>query len=466
MYPLRYLMMIPMTAFAVLTACSSNVKKAELPADANAQTEISRLNEDMAQARRDNVDVASPQNYNKADKAMSKAKSLAEREKDREDILEQVAISRGYLNEATSRATTTKEQLSDLLKARSEAKTAKAEVYFKSQFADVDRQLESETWNFEKGKGDLSQKKREALQQSYMNLESKALQKTHLGDARALIDNAEKNGAKKYAPRSLASAKVKLKSAERIIDTNRHDETAIQAATNDATAEARKLVLVNQNARKANGLSAEEVALSMTAKDLELQSASEQINRREEALQESASEKEAALAEKDSEIQAQEAALATATQQKSELEKRDTFNQTLADAQKEFSKDEAEVYRQGDSLLIRLKAGTFASGSADLASPAFATLNKVNAVVSKVGADKVIVEGHTDSTGSKAVNQELSEKRAKTVADFIASSKVVEQDQIEAEGLGFEKPVAPNSTREGRAQNRRVDIIITPKAIE
>ncbi len=466
MYPLRYLMMIPMTAFAVLTACSSNVKKADIASDANPQTEIQRLNDDMAQARRDNVDIASPQNYNKADKALSKAKTWAEKEKDRQDILEQVAISRGYLNEATTRATATKEQLSDVLKARSEARAANAPEYYKTQFADIDHKLESETWNFEKGKGTISQAKREALQEGYMNLESKALQKTHLGDARALIDNAEKNGAKKYAPRSLESAKSKVTSAEKIIAANRHDRTAIESAANEATAEARKLVLVNQNARKAKGLSAEEVGLSMTSKDLELQSAAEQINRREEALEDSASAREAALAEKDGEIQAQGAALATAKRQNSELERKDSFNQALADAQKEFNKDEAEVYRQGDSLLIRLKAGNFASGSADLASPAFATLNKVNSVVSKIGADKVMVEGHTDSTGSKAKNQELSERRAKTVADFIASSKVIEQGQIQSEGLGFAKPVAPNSTKEGRAQNRRVDIIITPKSLE
>jgi outer membrane protein OmpA-like peptidoglycan-associated protein len=93
-------------------------------------------------------------------------------------------------------------------------------------------------------------------------------------------------------------------------------------------------------------------------------------------------------------------------------------------------------------------------------------LNKVKDIVAKLDAQKVTVEGHTDSTGSKQANQVLSEKRAATVAQFITSSNVVNSSQVESHGMSYDRPLATNKTKEGRAQNRRVDIIITPKSVE
>lgn len=459
MYPIRLVLLIPTISVGILLGCSSSVKKADIPADANPVTEISRLEQEMSQAKANNVDVASPQNYNKAQKAFEEAKEMSSKDKAPEKILNQVAIAQGALNEANAKAPSTKEQLSDLMQARTDAKTAKADEYYKIQMAEIDRNLKDVTWEYEKGKGHIAQKRREAIQKSYLDLESKSIQKTHLSDVRAMIENAEKNGAKKYAPKSLATAQAKLKNAETVIDNNRHDESQIQTVSQEARAEAKKLMVITQNARKAKGLSPEEVALDLNAKETQLAIANQQIDRREEALQETTSEKNAEIAARDRQIAQGTAALSAS-------QKKEDFNTALADAQKEFSKDEAEVYRQGDSLLIRLKTGTFASGSADLAAPAFTTLNKVNNVVSKIDAEKVVVEGHTDSTGSKEANQKLSEARAKTVANFISSANVIERNQIEAEGMGYEKPVATNKTKEGRAQNRRVDILITPKAIE
>lgn len=67
------------------------------------------------------------------------------------------------------------------------------------------------------------------------------------------------------------------------------------------------------------------------------------------------------------------------------------------------------------------------------------------------------VEGHTDTTGSKSYNQLLSEKRSDAVKKYLAS-KGVDASKIQAIGFGFEKPVASNKTKDGRAENRRVDV--------
>jgi len=75
----------------------------------------------------------------------------------------------------------------------------------------------------------------------------------------------------------------------------------------------------------------------------------------------------------------------------------------------------------------------------------------------------VSVVGHTDSTGPEAYNQKLSEKRAKSVAAYLEQSKNISDNNIDVEGKGESEPVASNSTREGRAQNRRVTISVEGK---
>lgn len=483
MYPIRVLVLIPTIAFGLLTGCSSN-PKSEVAADPVTQAEIARLEVQMSDAHQNNVDVASPRAYKEAQENFEDAKDLQKKQADRSKVMDKVNKAQGALNEATSKAGRTQESLTDVLSARKAALVANAEGHYKIEMAQADKNLVDETWNYEKGKGSISQKKREAIRKSYETLELRSLQKTHLGEARRLIENAEKNDAKKFAPRSLETAKAKLKGAEQKISSNRTDKTAIEAAAVEATAEARKLVQINQNARRAKGLSAEEIALGTYAKDQELASASQQIERRDEALTESAQEREAALAasaqdkeaalaakdselsERDRELAARNSALVAVNSEKSALERQAEFNKALADAQKEFSKDQAEVYRQGDNLLIRLKSATFATGSADLAGPALPVLNKVKDLVAKIDAEKVVVEGHTDSTGTAAGNQKLSELRAETVAQFITSSNVVNSSQVETQGMSFDRPLASNKTKEGRAQNRRVDIIITPKALK
>jgi outer membrane protein OmpA-like peptidoglycan-associated protein len=73
----------------------------------------------------------------------------------------------------------------------------------------------------------------------------------------------------------------------------------------------------------------------------------------------------------------------------------------------------------------------------------------------------MIVEGHTDSQGSEASNQELSQRRAQSVRDYLVS-RGVPNDIISATGVGQHRPVSDNTTATGRANNRRVEIIVQP----
>ena len=86
-------------------------------------------------------------------------------------------------------------------------------------------------------------------------------------------------------------------------------------------------------------------------------------------------------------------------------------------------------------------------------------LNQVAEQVSAIELETLIATGHTDSTGPDAYNQKLSERRANSVKEYLVS-RGVPADRIYTEGKGEAEPVATNATREGRAQNRRVEIEI------
>ncbi|MDA8132282.1 MAG: OmpA family protein [Elusimicrobia bacterium] len=108
----------------------------------------------------------------------------------------------------------------------------------------------------------------------------------------------------------------------------------------------------------------------------------------------------------------------------------------------------------------------FASGSADLGPRAADVLGPVSAVLNKLPND-VIVEGHTDSvpikSGKFATNWELSAARANAVVGLLASKYSVPQDRLIAAAYGEYRPVADNDTSEGRARNRRIEIVVPRK---
>jgi len=122
----------------------------------------------------------------------------------------------------------------------------------------------------------------------------------------------------------------------------------------------------------------------------------------------------------------------------------------------------AQVTRDGESLLVNFPGQiTFATDSASIKPEFFGTLNSVVDTLNRYPQSYLDVVGHTDSTGSEAYNQALSERRANSVADYMRTRGVAPQ-RIAAYGLGMSQPIASNSTPEGRQQNRRVELRITP----
>jgi outer membrane protein OmpA-like peptidoglycan-associated protein len=120
------------------------------------------------------------------------------------------------------------------------------------------------------------------------------------------------------------------------------------------------------------------------------------------------------------------------------------------------------VARQGDNLVLRMPSDvTFASNQSSI-SPRFnATLDDVAAVLNRYDQSIIDIVGHADSDGADDYNLNLSRQRASSVAQALVSRNVL-GDRIFVDGLGESAPIAANTTPEGKAQNRRVEILIRP----
>lgn len=120
----------------------------------------------------------------------------------------------------------------------------------------------------------------------------------------------------------------------------------------------------------------------------------------------------------------------------------------------------AEVVKTNDGLRVTLKNEIlFSVNSAELSADAQKTLSDLNRVLKKYPENIIVVEGHTDNTGSEATNQSLSEKRAKAVYDYLLGTGL-KTYSMSYKGFGLTQPVADNSTEDGRAKNRRVNLDI------
>ena len=120
------------------------------------------------------------------------------------------------------------------------------------------------------------------------------------------------------------------------------------------------------------------------------------------------------------------------------------------------------VTRMGDRIVLNMPSNvTFATDQDQVIPPFYPTLDSVAIVLNKFNRTLIDVNGHTDSTGSLAHNQGLSERRAASVANYLAS-RGVDQRRMSTMGFGPSQPIASNATPDGRAQNRRVEVMIAP----
>jgi outer membrane protein OmpA-like peptidoglycan-associated protein len=140
------------------------------------------------------------------------------------------------------------------------------------------------------------------------------------------------------------------------------------------------------------------------------------------------------------------------------------MDRQYVDLEASFADTGVTVERRGDALVIMLPADvTFAFDRSEIRPRFFGVLNAFAETLRNYPGSDVEVVGHTDSVGSETYNLALSERRGRTVAEYLVA-RGVEPARLTVEAMGESEPIASNATAEGRAANRRVELIIHPRA--
>lgn len=447
----------PFTTFATaltlfgaisLTACSHAPPNAGISNDTNPRDEISQMSQKLQEAQEANIDVLARPLYMKSASYLKEAKSDLANGQKQSEVLNDLRFSKTYLGDAYNEAKGRDTKAPGLFEARQAALKAGAAKYsgINGELDNVDDDVADVADRL----GGISTAQLAEYQTKYINLERRAVVQTQLGDAQAKINGAREDRAENRAPKTFKKAELSLRNAESVIGTNVRAPEAFAAAVATADADAELLSEVTKT-QKANGKGmTESSALQMVSQNRQISSLKKDLS----TTKSDVATAESQLAENEKALDAKQAELGTA-------EASVALQKAIEDSRTKFSADEAEAYQQGGNLVIRLKKVNFASGRSELPTQSMAVLSKVSEVAKSLNATEIKVEGHTDSLGSATANKTLSESRAESVATYLKSNGFSDIN-VQSEGLGFDKPIATNKSKDGRAQNRRVDIIITP----
>lgn len=442
---LRNLALAVSIGLAGLTvSCAHDIKKAEIPQTANPTEEVSRLESEINAGYSEQLDVLANEPFTQARESLEEAKSDLTSGESPEEVLENVGYAQAYLTRAKELAAGRRTGLVEpILEARNAALSSGAKGYasLTPKIKDLDDEMRKASKDF---RARLSQQDITRLQGGYLGIELAGIQAKELGQARAKVAGARRDGARTNTPRTLAHAELAVANAEQVIAANRHNAPGYTEAVDKANSATQLLVEVLATSKRPDGPDIDEnAALKLVAQ-----------SRRIASLEGKLGTAETSVTEMSENLREQNRALKGAASAIN-------IQQALKETQAQFDRDEAEVFLDGNQVLIRLKAMNFPSGKADLPPDSITLLAKVKEAAQNLGPANVIVEGHTDSTGKATTNMTLSQQRAETVARYLEENGLG-GDRIDAVGQGYKKPIASNKSKAGRAQNRRVDVIITP----
>src|SRR5215471_961688 len=318
-----------------------------------------------------------------------------------------------------------------------------------------------------------------------------------LFEARNAVRIAHIAAADKYATSILAKADQQLMQAETAY-RQKQGKPAVESFARETTqtAEEARVMAVKQRAEDEAQAKAAADKLAAEAREAQARAdAAAEAKRRADA-EEAQKQAEVAKAEAERLKAEAEQAAQEAAQQKEEAEKAkaeavaqqqalaaETAKAQRAAAQSEQLRQQAEKEKQdlrarllqqlnavlatrdtARGLIANMSDVLFKTGSFELMPAARERLAKISGIVLAYPSLHLQVEGHTDSVGSDEYNQQLSEKRAGAVRDYLIQQGIA-SDAIEARGFGKTDPVASNETAEGRQQNRRVEMVISGDAI-
>ena len=479
----RYLLMGLVFTSAVILACGGSQVKVEPIAKTESPAElVQKLEMDVSTARQDQVNVLAPAWFEKSEASLKAAKEDLKRGGEISDIMENVAQGRAQLLTARDKSQLSRSVLSQVVQNRELARAAGAPI-LGEEYAKVEKQFLNLTRAVEKDNITYAKKRRERVAGEFRRLEIRAIKVRTIGEVRKLLARAKREKTSKIAPRTYQEAQKRLAEADKFISTNPYAKEEMRRKAQVALFSARRHLEIARQARELQKLQPEPLALqieknlhaiaakiqapdmrdrdfdtqvenivgSVAAFQYERAAMLEKVNDQQKLTE----RLQARLAELEGKSKAEQTARERLLAEKQ-------FNDLFEKVRTYFESQEAEVYKREGQLVIRLKAMEFPVGQSVILPKNYALLSKVQRAVRTFDDVDLIIEGHTDSTGSEEVNDLLSEQRADAVRQYLVANETLAFDRIIAVGYGSHRPLASNKTGKGRAINRRIDLIITP----
>jgi OOP family OmpA-OmpF porin len=419
----------------------------------------------MQQAKDARADLLSPKNYADAQSAYAKAeKEVSNGRADR------AGKELTKVDEALTKALTASElavvTFADSLAARDLAVAANAEKFEPEMWGSAEKQFTDAAKRLEGGNVDSARKSADKATKGYLAAELAAIKTAILGAARALIADADSNKVDRYAGNTLATAKGLVAQATADLDSDRYATAGPQMLAAEAEYEARhSIYLASQlKALKDNKMTGEDLILAW---EKPLRDVAGALGTSTDMTEGYAAPGAAALdransvtaqnAEMEARITALELELGSSELVVQETER---LQSQLKEIEAQFNPNEARVFREGNDLIMRLVGLSFPVGQSVIQTEYYGILRQVQQALAIYPDSMVVIEGHTDSQGSDETNMRLSQERADAVRMYLVANQGLSASRATAVGYGEGRPIAPDGTAEGRAQNRRIDVVI------
>jgi outer membrane protein OmpA-like peptidoglycan-associated protein len=436
-----------------------------------------------------NAKLYAPKSYESGMKKYRSADDGLDRGRNIEYVRTNAANAVSYFKKATDAASLAQTALAQAIKSRQDGANAQAPKLAPDLWDDAQREFVKAIQLMERG--DLKNAKRREVEATslYREAELVAIKAEYLSETRRLLADADRARVGKYAPITLGRAKQLLADAERELNENRYDTDLPRNLAIRANYEAKHALYLSEIVRQVRDkdLTTEQLVLSWEepmrtvagVADVlpDMQEGPDKLvgelvvyfeNQANElqAVQQEYAEDQLRLADMEAEMRALDERLGGATAERAaliqRLEAQARVKEQFKQVEKMFSSYEARVFRESDTVILRLVGLNFDSGNAQIKPENFELLAKVEKAIDVFPRSELTIEGHTDSHGGDALNQKLSQDRAESVQQYMVNAMRIPTYRLIATGYGETQPVSSNETEAGRARNRRIDIVIKP----
>ncbi len=471
----------------VLSALSVLMAGTEAGAQSDYHAQIFRdAGETRARAKHVNAEFLAPRNFERGTDAYARAENLFSRQKPLDDIREQVRLAARSFTQAADASKIAQKEFAPTLKARSDAIGSEAARLSPGLWDQAEKLLLSAAASLEDGDVRLARKEAGEAQGIYRSAELEAIKLSLLTPARELLAAAEQLNVKVTARETMERAYHSLEAAEAMVNQNRYDITEARRFAGDAKYEAAHALYLHTKITQMQqkGTTPEDAILLSEAAIGEIGSALNTPVRfdggYEPAVQQiitavrSRDSARTAMAESFRRLQSENRALhrrvasleprggaTKGPDPEREAEEAQRTNSAVAVAGAFFDSREGSVLRDGETVVLRIFGLTFTQENDALATDSFDLLSKIDHAVRLFPDCQLTVEGHTETGESETLNQKDSARRAATLAAYLKTSPPA-ATLIESRGWGSSRPIADNATAEGRALNRRIEVVIIP----